>query len=272
MNIFKLELKRAIFNKWTLFAFLIALIICLLPIPQKYEYMNNTYGEQIANSTDSVTCITTVFYNWLLFDRSDILLYIFIFIMPLLVALPYGASYYNDLKSGYNKQIISRCHFRTYAIAKYFAAFISGGLVIVLPLVIQFMILMLIFPLDKPLRFFSLMIGETTFSIDLFYEHPILHTLLWCAIVFIVAGLLATLSLAVSRMVYNYFGIILTPFVISFILVFLTYVTGRSELSFIYTLSTNCLYDMNYGILFAEIIVMFIVSFIPFVFQKKEVL
>lgn len=272
MKIFKLELKRAIFNKWTLFSFLAAFIICLIPIPQKYENMNALYDEQLVEGSDSIICINTVFHNWLLHDRSDILLYIFMFIMPLLAALPYGVSYYNDIKCGYNKQIVSRCHFRTYVTAKYFATFISGGTVIVLPLVIQFMILMLIYPLDKPLRFASLMIGETTFSIDLFYEHPLLQAILWCAIIFVVAGLLATLSLAVSRMVYNYFGIILTPFVFSFILIFLTYVTEKSELAFIYTLSTNCLYNMNYGVLFTEIIAMFIASFIPFVYQKKEVL
>ena len=192
--------------------------------------------------------------------------------MPLLCTLPYGASYYSDIKSGYIKQLLTRCNIKTYLVSKYFATFISGGVVITLPLIMQFMILMIFFPLHNPARFGSPINGETTFCIDLFFNYPILHSLLWCIIVFIVAGLLSTLALAVSRVIYNYFGIILTPFLFSFILIFISNVSTKNEIAFLSSISSWVTREFDYWILFLEIICIFIFSFSSFVFRKKEVL
>ncbi len=271
MEIFRLELKRAIFNKWTLFSALVALIICLIPIPEKIEMMEKAYSKDILDNGYAITNMN-IYTQWILYDRFSNYLYIFLFTMPLLCAFPYGASYYSDVRSGYINQLLTRCDMKTYTISKYFATFISGGAVITIPLILQFLILMLIFPLQSPSRFSTPISGEPTFCIDLFFDYPILHTLLWCLIVFVVAGLLATLALVVSRGVYNYFGIILTPFLISFILIFVSNICGENEIAFLSSISSWVNVETNYWILFTEIAVMFILSFVSFVFQKREVL
>ena len=271
MNVFKIELKRAILNKWMVISILIGFVICCLPIYEKFNNMQLFLSSKYVPGAEHIVTTATVYQQFILFDRFEPCLYIFLFIMPILVSLPYGASFYNDTRSGYIKQIITRSNTRKYLFSKYLSTFISGGVVATIPVVTNFMILALIYPLNKPIRFYTNYRGEETFTIDLFFEYPLLHTIFWCFVLFVVAGLLATISLAISRVVDNYFGIILTPFAFSFILIFITYITQKSEYSFLYTISTSCV-RMNYWILLYEIIGMFFAGFVSFVVIKKEVI
>ena len=271
MKVFKLELRRAFFNKWTGFAFTLAFIMCLIPLWDKFMYMTKFY-ETMSSGGDKVVCTATPYENWLLYDQSESLHYIYLFVMPLLAVLPFGASYYMDLKSGYVKQLVSRCSAKKYLCAKYGATFISGGTVISIPLLLQLMILALIFPVNKPQRFGSMFICETVPGIDFFYEHPLIYCMIWCLIVFIVAGLIATISLTVTNIAYSYFSIMLTPFVFAFSLIFLGVFTNRLEASFLYSICALTIYSYNYWIFICEIVGIFILTFIPFVVLRKEIL
>lgn len=271
MKVFKLELRRVIFNKWTGLAFIAGLVMCFIPLWDKFTYMSEFY-EMNSNGADKVLCTATPYDNWLLFEQMNSMHYLYLFIMPLLAALPFGASYYMDSKTGYIKQLVSRCGIRKYVMAKYGATFISGGTVVSLPLLIQLMLLALIYPVNKPQRFDSVFFCETAPGIDLFFEHPIIYCIIWCAIVFIVAGLFAVISIAVTDIAYNYFSIIITPFVFAFLLIFLVYATEINEISFLYSICAVTNYSYNYWIFIGELTGMFLLTFIPFVLRKKEVL
>ena len=175
MKIFKLELRRALFNKWTCISFIIGFVICLIPLWDKLMYMTEFYNN-MSSGGDKVICTATPYENWLLYDLSESLHYVYLFIMPLLAVLPFGASYYMDLKSGYVKQLVTRCGSKKYLCAKYGSTFISGGVVVAIPLLLQLMLLALIFPLNNPFRFESMFISEKSPGIDLYFEH--LHRIL----------------------------------------------------------------------------------------------
>ena len=187
--------------------------------------------------------------------------------MGIIVVLPYGVSYYTDVKSGYIKQIVSRMSIKSYTRAKYIATFISGGIVIGLPLFIEFLAVATIFPIHRPYRPSSIMYGEETFLIDLYYEYPMIFRLL---LVFAVAGLLATMALLVAKYISNYFSIVITPFIFTFILAFCMRITEKAEIAFMNSLQAHS-QNYNYGILFGEIIVMFVLTYFGFVSSRKEV-
>lgn len=271
MKLFKLELHRAIINKWMAFALMVTFIMCLIPVWNKYTYMRGFY--EVANSgVDKVICTATPYENWLLYDQIDSMHYVYLFIIPILVALPFGASYYIDLKTGYIKQLVSRCGMKKYLLAKYTATFISGGIVAALPLLLQLMLLGLIFPVNKPQRFGSMFFCETAPGIDLYYEHPFAYCIIWCIIIFVVGGLLATISLTVTNIAYNYFSIILTPFMFTFMLIFFVYITGKNEVSFLYSICAVTSNSYNYWIPIGEVIGVLFATSIPFLLGKKEVL
>lgn len=85
-------------------------------------------------------------YNWLHFPytvidtwlgaNTDVYYEVFNRVVPLLVAIPYAASYYTDKRSG----IINNYYVRTkrinYLVAKLAAVFLTGGAIVVFPLLL----------------------------------------------------------------------------------------------------------------------------------------
>lgn len=272
INILKSELKRSIFNKWTLIVMMIIMGFGIKHFMGMYdsrmEYIR--YVEETGYVNAVNICSGTAYENWIMFDFNMYKIVI-IFIMPILSVLPFGMSYYSDVKSGYIKQIVSRMSMKTYTRAKYIATFISGGLAVTLPLFLQFLLTATIFPLHKPDRFWCAMIGQYCFDVDLFYEHPMIFTLFRLMLIFVVAGLLATVSLLVSKYIYNYFSVFITPFVVSFMLEFSVYITGMNWISFSFNLRAERQMVESYTALLIEIVVLFIVTYFGFVSSKKEV-
>lgn len=267
----KLELKRSLKNRWTLLIFSIVSVFCLIAYFEQYILVQNSINLDIEMGYESVSYLrfSTPYNMWFLFEKSR-LEYIFLFLMPIFAVLPYGASYYADIKSGYAKQIITRVAPRKYYAAKYIATFVSGGAVTTVPVFIQFLLLALFLPLHKPFRFQSLMIGENTLGIDLFFAHPMIYTLICMLCVFIVSGVFATVGLFISLYITNFFSVILTPFAISFILLFVTYISGISEFSFMNSLQAITELEYNYWIPLIEVIVLFLITFMTFVMSRKE--
>lgn len=270
-SIFKIELKRSLLNKWTLIASAITSIFCILHFMDVYEGRMAFFEavEELGYTKAAEVCTGSAYEQWILFD-PNLYSYALFFVMAVIVVLPYGASYYNDVKSGYIKQIVSRISVKTYTRAKYIATFISGGMVIVLPMIMEFLAVATIFPIHKPYRPSSIMFGEEKFLIDLFYDHPMIFTLFRILLVFIVAGLLATISLLVAKFISNYFSILITPFIFTFILEVCVRLIGKDEISFACSLQAQS-GSYNYGILFAQIAAIFVVTYFGFVNSRKEV-
>ena len=86
-----------------------------------------------------------------------------------------------------------------------------------------------------------------------------------------VAGLLATVSLLVSKYIYNYFSVFITPFVVSFMLEFSVYITGMNWISFSNNLRAESQIVESYTALLIEIVVLFAATYFGFVSSKKEV-
>ena len=59
---------------------------------------------------------------------------LYVRLIPILAAMPYAVTYLSDIKSGIIKNYISRTAKINYLVAKYMAVFITGGIVIILPL------------------------------------------------------------------------------------------------------------------------------------------
>ena len=271
-NILKNECKRSLLNKWTIISMLIVSVFCVIHFNGRYEarMMYLDRAKEIGMYKALNVCISTAYENWILFE-PNLYRYALIFVLPILAVLPYGMSYYSDLKSGYVKQIATRISMKVYTRAKYIATFLSGGIAITLPLFVQFLLTATIFPLHKPYRFNGSLIGQHSFANDLFYEHPLIYTLLRMMVIFVISGLLATVSLLVSKYIYNLFSVFITPFVVSFILQFITKIIGEDKISFMALLPADCIFGGAYATLCTEILVLFVVSYFGFVTSKKEV-
>lgn len=142
---------------------------------------------------------------------SESMFYYFYF-YGLLVALPFGVSYFLDRKKGYIKNICNRTSRSKYLISKYIAVFLTGGIVSSVPVILDFLVFRLIQPYDSiDLGVACVLSGRTTweiFIIDHMYLGAIAIFLVW----FVFGGALATLSLFASTFSQNVFFIQLFPF------------------------------------------------------------
>ena len=204
-QILKTECKKAFFNKEMLLALGVGIGIILW---HSWQYV-------FAADVEAVNpfCRESVFYNWIGASSFPMQSYLYYFIVPLIAVLPAGHSYYQDIHTGYIRQVYTRISRNDYLIAKYVSVFLSGGFAVVFPLLLNFYLTMLRFPLLKPEPIMDYGPDRTSFGFELYYSHPILHTLLFLSLTFLFAGGFAGIALLTTYYTEYKIVVWLTPFV-----------------------------------------------------------
>ena len=143
----------------------------------------------------------TVFSTWIGGDGYSLGASVYFFIFPLLISIPYGWSYCEEKKNGYIGAVVVKAGKTSYFLAKYIAVFLTGGLAMVIPLIFNFLLAMLFFPVATPQPIYSTIYGIYYSSLmsDLFYTYPFLYVFFYLTLDFVYCGLLACICLAVSR-------------------------------------------------------------------------
>lgn len=137
----------------------------------------------------------------------------FFLVLPLLAALPFADSYFQDLRGGYIYNVCLRADKKHYFTAKYLAVFLSGGTAVTLPLLANFLLCSMFLPSMKPEVVNAYIRIDSSFP-HLFFSYPVLYVLLYLAIIFVFSGLLACLSLVATRHLGYAFLVLLAPFAV----------------------------------------------------------
>lgn len=160
--------------------------------------------------------LITLFNKWIGQDYVAMATSLFYLLLPILAVLPYAWSYYSERKSGYMKQIITREHRSTYFVSKYIVTFISGAIVILIPMMLNFMLVSAFIPAASPdvnyQIYYSMPVGSM--GSELFYEHPYLFVLFRLLLAGLFAGLTAGCVIALSFFIRNRFAVLLIPFLL----------------------------------------------------------
>lgn len=270
ISIYKNEIKRSICNRWMIVAIIVSAIFGIAgffyTLNGKIEY--NAMLVQMGQEKMQYITNDTAYTKWMFFDDSNFIRYIYLFIMPILVVIPYGASYYSDCRSGYIKQLVTRVPSKCYYRAKYIANFISAALIFFVPAFINFVMTSWIYPMHDPSPFVARM-HEYMLFYKLFYDVPYVY-FIGCMVYYcIISGLLASIALLVSKYIENYFSIIITPFVISFIAMFIDRFLNEGYFGLMAIINGKVMKDFYYPLIMLGII--FVITYIPFVYGKKEV-
>lgn len=169
---------------------------------------------QLAFSASEGMIPHSVFSKWMGAEQFTFVPTLYFTALPILAALPYGESYFRDLKSGYVRQLVLCSSRARYLRAKYLAVYLSAGLAVLFPLVLNLLLSMATLPSITPsiaAGYFPL--GDATrFLPGLPYESPYLYTAVYLAIIFLFSGAAATVSLAVAPFATNRFVVCLAPF------------------------------------------------------------
>lgn len=125
----------------------------------------------------------------------------------------------------------------TYYRAKYMAVFLSGGMAILIPLLLNLMLTSLLLPALRPDNGCNTTITGKTMAYELFYTYPLLYVLLFLAIDFLFAGVIATIALSYTYYTEHKFGVLVAPFILYFFLFSLTNLLDVTEYSPFYILN-----------------------------------
>lgn len=183
----RIELKRMFISRSFFLALLLSSSLSIA------NFLQNLYYKIIDVNDFSV------FNKWL--GASDITFggLVFYWIFPILASLPYAWTLCDEIHSGYAIQILTRSSKKEYFISKLFSSFISGGIVIAVPLILDILLLMMLdvtyYP--QPNDLIS-SIWSGSFCSILFYKKPILFVVIWTFVEFLWGGAVSLLCCAIG--------------------------------------------------------------------------
>ena len=222
-NLLKIELKKAFQNKVFLLMLGVGVLIAMLSViqnlPKYYQLLqNNAYAAQKGMQINPMLPLFTPYSNWIGNDFQFSMTPLFYTLFPLLACLAYGWSYFGERKSGYVMNVAVRTSKKSqYFLAKYIAVFLSGGVVVALPMLLNFLVISCFIPAYQPDLFYGMYYSVSMhFLREWFYAMPLLFVAAILAINFIFGGLLAACSMAITFFVKNKFAVVLLPFMALF--------------------------------------------------------
>lgn len=211
-TLIKIEFERAFRSKGLLISLIVGAAIAIIQFAVVVFPVSRNILEFFDGSVN--TYPRSVFKWWMGVDSIHPYLRIYVIIFPLLAAIPYASSYFEDRKHGYIKSMCTRVRRRQYLISKYAAVFVTGGIAVTLPMLLNLLLTASVLPSLVPVGNGMFGVGSVCMYSDLFYVHPYLYTFLYMIMYFVYGGVFATLALVCS-LIFDYsFFVLLFPFVI----------------------------------------------------------
>lgn len=192
----RIEVERAFKSRMFWLMLLLGIVITGIEFviaPLRYSKdIIGTFDGSIGNT------INTVFNSWFFSLQKNAipLRQLYIMIMPLMAVFAYGYSAVSDIKSGYIENIYTRIDKKYYLIVKCVVSHIAGGIVVVVPLLMNLIACSIILPSVKMQavvgfyepRGFSLLSGVS-------YTHPYIYIFIELMIYFCIQAYLPLLVL-----------------------------------------------------------------------------
>lgn len=202
IKLLKMDFKRAIYNRQFVIVIAIGALLSLMQIYMEVIPGVKYYGDGASYFNP--------FVKWISNDGFNHFTLLFFMLLPVLASLPYSDSYWVDKHSGFNKSIYTRSKKKNYFISRYITNFIIGGIVVIIPLILNFYILMMLLPAVHPSIFDASLLPKDMFT-SLFYFHPYLYVGVYLLLTFIFGGTFASMGLAVSAYCKNRLLVVTTP-------------------------------------------------------------
>lgn len=213
----RIEVERAFKSRMFWLMLLLGIIITGIEfVIAPLRYSKDIIGAFDGNIGNT---INTVFNSWFFSLQKNAipLRQLYIMIMPLMAVFAYGYSAVSDIKSGYIENIYTRIDKKYYLIVKCVVSHIAGGIVVVVPLLMNLIACSMILPSVKMQavvgfyepRGFSLLSGVV-------YTHPYIYIFIELIIIFFYTGLFTTFSVMLSQIVPVYFITMIFPFLLNY--------------------------------------------------------
>ena len=270
--ILKTELSKSLKNKYFIITLVMASIICILgAINRINEYnvmLNYIEADKAAHGSEifknPYLPADSLFTYWIGGEYTSLYFSLYYLLVPLFAAFPYGWSYFMERKKGYIKNVFTRTNKKSYFLSKYIAVFVAGGLAVVLPLLLNFLLTSCFIPARMPDVLYDTYMGVDFLQMwsSLFYTHPFVYIGLYMILNFVFGGLIASLCLVITFVIKNRIAVVLIPFFIMLGLNFANTYSNTWELSPLNFLHSGRVVNITNGwIVLLEAVLLFAISF-----------
>lgn len=233
-DILKIELKRALKSRGM---FLAVLAGCIISAAQviRYQIPAHLRNEIIDFGQRQIISPACVSETWMSGNNANLEGFIFFLLVPILAALPFGTSYFTDVDSGFLKNIYIRCSRKTFLRAKYISAFISGGIAVMIPLLLNLLCCMVLVPNLLPSTIYPQngICAGYLFS-NIYFSHPLIYILIFLLFDFVIGGIFSCIAMAVSFLSDYKIVIAVIPFFVQLIIHVGCSLLGKWEYSIVY--------------------------------------
>lgn len=274
----KKELKRAILNPYFILICLYGIVIALLHCGQKASEYNTFISAVREYSTvknvkmNPHAPIYNAFSLWIGCDSSSKFSKLLFFIFPLLATLPYSWSYCYNYKKEKNKNECFNPDSH-----QYLAVFISSGLTLAIPLLINFLSILFFIPAIFPDSVYDIYYGffSNEFMSYIFYVNPYLYILIFIILCFVFSGLLGCLGFSFSTLIRSRILAITFPFIVTLATEYIKRhigekndvpITEFSPMSFLFPAKSH---NASWMIIISEMIALFIITYVLAVLRFK---
>ncbi|MEE3392899.1 MAG: hypothetical protein VZR00_04980 [Lachnospiraceae bacterium] len=217
-KIFNTEFSRMFYSKEALLSVILGMAVVLWhQILFVWKPSHTVMGGELMESA---------YYNWIGGNCLQIETYLFFMVIPILAVMPGGTTFFDDVRSGYIYQYKLRGAIREYIIAKEAAYFCTAALVVLIPLVSSFLFTAMRFPMTLPEPPMSLGPLAGCFDTGLYYQHPLVHTLLFMLYDIIFAGGISLFAMTGVFIFEHRFSAAAFPFLVYFFTYALFGLTG----------------------------------------------
>lgn len=174
-HMLKIEMERALKGA----AFKIALIIGMIIVTVQFVKvgLHNALNPLEFFEYGGLTLPYTVIYTWI-GGSFNVYYTLYIRLLPIMVVLPYAATYYTDRRTGIIRNYYCRTKKINYLIAKFTAVFTTGGIVAVLPLLVNLLATAMLLP-SMIWNNGSLDCSANSMWSSIFFTHPYVYYLLY---------------------------------------------------------------------------------------------
>lgn len=210
-KLLKIELERALKNKWFYICLLIGFAIVAKDI---YSVAYNTRKYYYLDVNDAVYQFPGTYCKWMVTNCSSMYKMLHL-IFPLLISVPYSYTIYSDIKGCYVGNIISRTDKKLYYGSKLITQFITGFLIVFIILTTSFIATAAFLPLEHPTK------ASFTYGVHpdvrlgrLFYTKPFLSACLYIILEALTFGVIGCISFVFAYILTNGIIVMLSPFII----------------------------------------------------------
>ena len=220
VKMIKLELKKAFTTPWFYLSLAVLLLCALMStvysIDSYQNILRNGFPHYFENGKMTVNeyyAIWNCYQKWIGSELVSLASTLFFTLLPVCAVLPYASAFHQERKVGYLRVMVPQCGRKPYFLAKTLAVFLTGAVVVILPLLVNFLAVSAFVPATAPQVNYSfynyVLFGDLW--VDLFFDQPLLYVLLYILLDGLFGGLLALFAFALSFLIPNRVVILVLP-------------------------------------------------------------